>query len=637
MNTAQALSVVGKKSDGTIGFKQQSLLPDPHAARILTLPQTTGQPHLLTVGSDGQVREYAGWPLTEVHSFMSLSTVAGAVVGDLYGDGTQWLALCTESTIAVYNVAAGSMEWSIPFQGCTDLIAYQLDGVGAMELIIAGAKPGVVLDASDGSTRWSYPDSFGTTVAAGKLGAHGETEFVGSGNQITVFSVNPYSPLWDYSSGYYFGASGLAVTDVTGDGRADILFESSYGGIQVLDSVTQKATPLSPNGGPMPSTIAVADIDGTGTHRLIGTDSGAVYLINEASGAVIWSAISSGLPFNVMTLGDIDADGIPELLTASGSQFWVGNAGMQIRNMSTGGIEWTSGSSSNANDAFGTAPFRFVIDTQLDPSDPKIIVGGTDVYDGRLVVVDGKTHSVDVQIGYYSGNDPLDSRIVYDVILADVDGDGVDDIVAATAPDLSWTYGAKLQTFSLLGQPLWDSVGMGDYSINGVFAVPPNLGAGDELVAALPDGLRAYGRLSHLLDWTLSAPNSGALIIPSGQTAPEIAVEYNNVISFYDAASQTYLRQVTLTDPIDAVTPLDGDALTLLVSSGGRMHLIDGISGSELATTPYLGDHLAAPNQLAVKKVGSGAWLIGAGNQLGIFRYTLNLSDRVFASGFDGS
>ena len=57
---------------------------------------------------------------------------------------------------------------------------------------------------------------------------------------------------------------------------------------------------------------------------------------------------------------------------------------------------------------------------------------------------------------------------------------------------------------------------------------------------------------------------------------------------------------------------------------------------SVLASSAFLGNGLGAGNQLALKDVGGGEFLIGAGSQVGVFRYVATLTDAIFADGFDG-
>lgn len=635
-NNLLALFVVGKDATGSLKFKQQTLIPDVGVFRVLAVPQPSGAAHVLTIGNDGTAREYAGWPLAQINQFSTLGSPTGAAVGDVLGDGVERVVVRTSSQIAVYAVATGAQTWVQSSSGSGDILLAQLDADPALEIVLGGSSPGLVLDGALGQVDWQYPDSFGSLLASGAIGPGKATEFVGGGYQVTVYSGNPYSPLFAYSDGLYYSVTSLTVGDVFSNGHPQILFAGTNGGVQTLDATTGVVTPI-PNANFPTSYMTLADLDGNGTNVILFADQSDIGVASAQTGAVVWQASSRMAQFNVAAVGDADGSGSSELLTGYDQNAWgQGAAGLQITDMASGAVLASlSDTGGNANDALQVVPSRILIDND-QPASPRIVLAGTAVYDGRVVVVDGKTQTVALQLGAYSSG-PFASRSISDAILVDMNGDGVKDLLVATQPDLSWVNGAMLQAFTLVGQPIWNSVGMGtsSYAINGVFALSSNSGAGDVVVAVLPDSLRAFDRLSHLETWTFSVTNNGAVVIPKGAAGVEIAIETGPTIQFYDAATRNYLRQITLSSSIDAVTPLDGRLDQLLVSSGGQLYLINGNTGSTLASTPYIGPNMALPNQLAPETLAPGLWRVGAGGSIGIYRYQLELSDRIFSATFE--
>jgi hypothetical protein len=71
------------------------------------------------------------------------------------------------------------------------------------------------------------------------------------------------------------------------------------------------------------------------------------------------------------------------------------------------------------------------------------------------------------------------------------------------------------------------------------------------------------------------------------------------------------------------------------VAAGGRILLVDGVSGSTLQSSDYLGTGLAAGSRLAVHDAGGGTFLIAAGGGDGVFRFRLTLGEQVFTDGFE--
>ena len=632
-----SLSVVGKDATNTVVFKQQMLVPDDSIQQVLAVPQPSGGPHVLTIAGNGTVREYAGWPLGEVQSFATIASVNAAAAGNIFGDGTPRVAVRSDTQLGVYVIATGTVSWLHPSSGTGDVLLAQLDADPELEIVLGSyASPGFVLDGLTGAVDWQYPDAFGQLLAAGPLGPNKEIEFVGAQNQITVFSGAPYSPLWDFVQGLYFTPGAVSVGDLNGDGRAEIIYSSQYG-VQVIDSLTHLQQPLG-SANFTGSRMILVDLDGNGKKEILYGDAINIGVVDGTTGLTVWQVASRNAHFNAVAVGDIDADGQSEFLTGYGLNYWdTAAAGLQIRDMATGAnraILVPDGG--NANEALQVASTRILIDRDL-PASPQIVLAGSAVYDGRVVVIDGKSRTITAQIGAYA-TAPFDSRYIADAALIDMDGDGSKDIVVASQPDLSWVTGAKLQAFTMSGQPIWESVGMGtsSFAINSVFALTPDSGAGDVVVAVLPGSLRAFDRLSHLLSWTFLVQNNGAVVVPHGATGVEIAVENDTMVTFYDAATRDFLRQYTLSDPIDAITPLDGQLNQLLVSSGGQLRLIDGTTGIELASSPWLGDSMAKTNQLAVESFGAGIWRIGIGGTIGTYRYQL-FNEAIFSSGFDSA
>ena len=95
--------------------------------------------------------------------------------------------------------------------------------------------------------------------------------------------------------------------------------------------------------------------------------------------------------------------------------------------------------------------------------------------------------------------------------------------------------------------------------------MPPETEAGpSELVADLPGSLRAYNSDSQLLDWVLAANNSGAEYIDKGLAGHELMLyQDTGAVSFYDAATQNYLRAFSLPATVAGIGALQSDANTL--------------------------------------------------------------------------
>lgn len=405
----------------------------------------------------------------------------------------------------------------------------------------------------------------------------------------------------------------------------------------MLDSVTHQSRGTYPAGYDGVDAITTIRLGGDAARQIAFADSSTVTILDALTGAPVWRSESRTAPLAVVAVSDADGDGHTELLNAAG--FIPSNrpAGLEVRDLGSGITKWLSDPTADA-DVYATAPYRIrVIDPLTPGGEKQILIAGTALYDGRVLLVGGRTHTLELKLGDY-GTGAFASRAVKDAVMVDMDGDGVDDILAASEPQLSWVTGAQLDAYTQAGDLIWESVGMGgnDGRINGVFAIPPSLGD-DDVVAVLPTGLRAYGRLNHLLDWTMEVPNDSAFLVEHGVNGPEIVFEKDNVLSVYDASTRTFLRDLTFVDPVDAALPLEGRIDHLLVSSGGHLLLMNGVDGLEMTRSDFLGDHLANRDQLAVETLSPSSWRIGVGSDVGVYRYRLDLSDRIFESGFEAT
>ncbi len=141
-----------------------------------------------------------------------------------------------------------------------------------------------------------------------------------------------------YSSGGYVFATSVAVADVNGDGKPDLLVtntcaisdDCSNGSVTVLlnngDGTFQTAVPYS-SGGQEPYSVAVADVNGDGKPDLVVANSCASYpncanvgvigvLLGNGNGTFQTAATygSGGWQADSIAVADVNGDGKPDLI-----------------------------------------------------------------------------------------------------------------------------------------------------------------------------------------------------------------------------------------------------------------------------------------------------------------------------------
>lgn len=637
---SSALFVLGRQSNGDIGLKQAIVLPDTTSMRRVLTASPGGVAHIYTLAEDGTVRDFAGWPLVQQRQFSVAANVVAAAVGDVSGTGSDELVVLTQDHLYAYDVDSGMPLWNYSVAGASDIALAQLDSDPALEIIVA-ATPGLVIDGVTQATDWSYIDGFGGYLATGPLVVGGGTQWVGASawNQFTVFRSSPWSPLWSAS---VFNITAIATADLDHNGENVILEgDGQWGAVHVYDPNTQQERFNIPNPGWGVNAVVAADLDGDGVPEIAfaamqSFNAETIEVVDSLSGQVKWSFTPQDGVFAPVALGDVDGDGHEEFVVAANN----GNDAGQVKifDAGSGALRWQSPALiGNADDPFYISTSRILLVPHTGDSAMDIVLAGTSVYAGRITVMDGGTHDVKLQIGTYSSG-PMPDRDLIDAALVDFDNDGVPDYVVATEPADTGASGAQLQVFSGQdGHTLWTSVAMGSgfSNIVSVLVTGPATAPASELIAVLPNSLRAYNIQTHLLDWTLLATADGATYVPQGANGPEIAVfQHNGALTFYNAKDHTYLRALTLPAPLNAVLAMDGDVRNLLVASGEALAVVDGVGGSVRAQTDVLGQNLGLGNQLAVSKQGANLWDVGSGNAFGAFRHRFELSDQIFSDGF---
>ncbi len=310
-----------------------------------------------------------------------------AAVGDITGDGSPEVvvggmdgrlrAYRTDGSLAL-DVATGGAIQASP-------ALVDLDGDGVLDVVIATIHPSnprvlaytgtgrVIFNAGDAPRSASYPRGFFSTPTVGDLNGDGRPEIVAAGwdHNIHAWSLDgrplPGFPRFVYDTVW----SSPVLADIDGDGRLEIVVGGdmdAYPGAPLpaggvlwalrADGSNATGFPVSLPGQTIWSSPAVTDLNGDGTLDIIvgtglnwATNGRVVHAIDGRSGRPLggWPASVPGRVMGSPAVGDINGDGRPEVVVATEGGWVValGAGGNQL---------WRACNLSNRNGCNNDAP-----------------------------------------------------------------------------------------------------------------------------------------------------------------------------------------------------------------------------------------------------------------------------------------
>ena len=270
----------------------------------------------------------------------------GLETADLDGDGDLDVALATTNGVEIYAQAGGGIAYSrtVPVPGASQVEAGDLTGDGRADLVVRSSTGVRAFFQIDGDflPYALVTDQGVTEIEVADVTGDGVADVVGvSGATVSVFRNGAptagFSPAETYPTGgtdpWAYG-NGIAVGDVTGDGRADVGVtmggNTPNGKVAVLAQQVDGtlAAPLVYGSYDIPETVEAADVNGDGLADLVVLHGGwnrvGVYLQQDdgtLSGENLYP-IPYASHYNVdgLAVGDVTGDGLADLAIADYNQ-----------------------------------------------------------------------------------------------------------------------------------------------------------------------------------------------------------------------------------------------------------------------------------------------------------------------------
>ncbi len=376
---------------------------------------------------------------------------------DLNGDRLLEVICATDGgKVLALDGASGGKLWTVSYDErftCCPVVD-DVDGDGAVELIVAGGRTGLVLclNGTDGSVKWQIPGGRDGIVGNGALAdadGNGRKEFYYP-QDMSLKAVDAASgnPLWEQRASDRLRGS-VTVADIDG-GQAEILVGSDDQELLCFTAAGQQRWAAKLRG-PVTKAPVVCDANGDGRAEIYACGS-QVARISHA-GAVEWTwAPRSGRGLaSSLAVEDVTGDGQLNLLLTSydGKLYCLNTAGREVWSYqvvpaSGGQAQFVPSSTPSLIDLNGDNAADVILCTPV-PDAPKVIA------------LNGKTGKAlwSATLGAFSQCCPL---------VADVNGDRRAELIVSSANGRVYSY-----RLPRTGSRGWVKYG-GDLANTGVFA-----------------------------------------------------------------------------------------------------------------------------------------------------------------------
>jgi len=368
--------------------------------------------------------------------------------GDIDGDGTK--EVIAGLWFNVYAIESdGTIKWEYETESEIETIsAGDIDGDGLDEVIAGSYCPGYKIYAfeHDGKQKWVFNAPWWIMqVTTADIDGDGVTEVIATANDSLYVLSGDGTLKWSYASGSWMNQ--IATGDIDGDGIDEIVTGSSYpsGRVYAFEgNGTLKWSAYYANCHVY--AVFVGSIDSDAEEEVVAGANWCLFdppgddmlFAYEGDGTLKWSVDAGWMRIGSISIGDIDGDGIGEVIASYGGSVHVfegdgtlkwtqsGSGLVSVDDIDGDGIDEVITGSVRAFDGNGTLKWSY------DAGGAESIAVGDIDADGVNEVVVGSWNN---NITAIEGNGTLKwcyntGSIVKSVSIGDLNGDGIDNVVA---------------------------------------------------------------------------------------------------------------------------------------------------------------------------------------------------------------
>ncbi len=372
---------------------------------------------------------YSGTGLPSNFYFQRVDFTTGSlprnvVIADIDGDGKSELIIANGSAGTISVLRNTSSSGNIG----TSSFAAKLDfAVGTFtEIVKAGDLNG------DGK-----PDL--AMIYNGRIAVKVNTATTG------VIDAGSFAALVDLTP-LFGGTAAIEIADMDGDGRPELIGANAVNTISVLRNTSSAgamsfASKVDYAHSGTPSWIAIGDVDGDGkrdiivTNAALGVNSVSVYRNTSTPGVIDATSFAARVNFTVgamprsVALGDIDKDGKADMVVANSDA--LSTTMSVLRNTATPGAIDASSFAAKVDFTTGLGPRSVALDDvngdgKLDVVVSNFNANSISVFNNTATSGSINSSSLDPKIDFTTGNAPVST------VIGDLNGDGVAETIITT-------------------------------------------------------------------------------------------------------------------------------------------------------------------------------------------------------------